>query len=269
MPIVKESGPKKFSRKRDFDARFRLAIHKQKTTQFHSKSMNPVAICGCPGSGTSLITKMLRHAGLFTGSDSGPFNARKYHESQCFKKYNQLFLTTTINIDYAPKSVLQFQSHNELMKEKIDELVDLVDLEKLLESYWGEFRIEDQPWGWKDPRNSATLMIWEKLFPQLKILLISRQWKWKDLWKSGGTESGNWFRKNSNRKVRQMYLEPVCVGNSSTFIVDVFKLPMMLSVFEVCSNGVDLMKLRLTSSMSFYAKLNLKEVESFKSRFQV
>lgn len=32
----------------------------------------------------------------------------------------------------------------------------------------------DIPWGWKDPRNTFTLPFWLKLFPQAKVIHISR-----------------------------------------------------------------------------------------------
>jgi len=194
----------------------------------HNKpSMNsPILLCGCPGSGTSLVAKMLRHAGLFTGADSGPADARKYHESQCFMKYNIQFLTDTINFSHAPKSVLQFQSHNANMRLQLESLTKMVDRNQLLSEYWGDS--ENMPnspiWGWKDPRNSATALIWKQVFPELRVIIISRNWRWRDRWKFGGSDSGNWYRKQSTAELREMYQHPIGIEPESQLRIDVDQL---------------------------------------------
>jgi len=172
---------------------------------------SPILICGCPGSGTSLVTKILRHAGLFTGADSGPPDARKYHESQCFKRYNERFLSETILFSHAPKSVEQFEKHNQLMVQRLESLAQLVDRDALLREYWGDSENlkAEAIWGWKDPRNSATALIWKEVFPQIRVIVISRNWKWRDLWKSSGTESGKWYRKQSTSALRDLYCDPI------------------------------------------------------------
>ena len=187
---------------------------------------SPILICGCPGSGTSLVAKILRHAGLFTGADSGPFEARKYHESQCFMKYNIQFLTQTINFPHAPKSVEQFNHHNSRMPQQLAELTELVDLNELLSEYWGDLNLATSrpAWGWKDPRNAATAMIWNRVFPHLRVIVVYRNWRWRDRWKSGGSDSGNWFRKQSTAELRELYQHPIGIDQDSIFNVDVDRL---------------------------------------------
>ena len=194
---------------------------------------SPLVICGCPGSGTSLVTKMLRHAGLFTGSDSGPIEARKYHESQCFKQYNIQFLTRTIDFPHAPKSVQQFETHNSRMKENLDEIALSVDRDSLLAEYWSNVDESSahQAWGWKDPRNSATVMIWREIFPQLRVIVVCRNWKWRDRWKSGGSDSGNWYRKQSTAEIRKLYQNPIGIDANSMLHVDVDRFTTDANLF--------------------------------------
>ena len=189
----------------------------------------PILICGCPGSGTSLVTKILRHAGLFTGIDSGPADARKYHESQCFKRYNEDFLNRTIAFPHAPKSVDQFTTHNRLMREQIETLAESVERSPLVDEFFGspETNVREDVWGWKDPRNSATAMIWREVFPQLRMIVVDRNWRWRDRWlrrKSSGTESGNWYRNESTQELRQLYRQPIGMKQVSTLYVDVDQL---------------------------------------------
>ena len=186
----------------------------------------PILICGCPGSGTSLVTKILRHAGLFVGADAGPADARKYHESQGFKHYNIQFLSQTIDFPHAPKSVNQFQTHNARMLQEHGRLADLVNRDQLFSGYCGGSTSLplNQPWGWKDPRNSATAMIWQDVFPGLRVIAISRTWRWRDRFKSGGSESGNWYRKKSTAELRALYENPIGFDSNSIFRVDVDQL---------------------------------------------
>lgn len=198
----------------------------------------PILLCGCPGSGTSLVAKILRHAGLFTGADSGSFDARKYHESQCFKGYNIQFLTQTIKFPHAPKSVQQFNNHNAIMKQQLEQLVQLVDRDQLLSDYWGDSSGDpkDQSWGWKDPRNSATAMIWRAVFPDLRLIVICRngRWldRWLDRWKSGGSDSGKWYRQRSTAKLRELYQTPIGIDPNSLLQVDVDQLTTDVDFFE-------------------------------------
>lgn len=182
-------------------------------------------ICGCPGSGTSLVTKMLRHAGLFTGQDSGPIEARKYHESQCFKHYNEQFLTQTIGFPHAPKSVQQFRAHVEVMQQRGESLARLIDREQLLNEFCGaEPDAIERPWGWKDPRNSATAAVWQAVFPEIRALVVTRKLRWRDRWKPGGTDSGKWYRQRSTRSLRRLYAREPAELVGDTLLVDVDRM---------------------------------------------
>lgn len=49
----------------------------------------PVVICGCHGSGTSYLVKLLRHNDFEAGKDSGDISSRKVHESKAFSRANE------------------------------------------------------------------------------------------------------------------------------------------------------------------------------------
>ena len=207
-------------------------------------------LCGCPGSGTSLVAKILRHSGLFLGADAGPLDARKYHESQTFKQANIRFLSHTIDFPHAPKSTEQFQSHNLRMSEEYAKLAKSVDCDQLLSEFVGHdgCQLSKQPWGWKDPRNSATALIWREVFPQLRALVICRRWRWRDKWKSGGSESGIWYRKHSTAKLRSMYENPIGLDDASILRVDVDQLT---SDRQVLQGVLDWCKLSVDPSLNF------------------
>ena len=168
----------------------------------------PIIICGCPGSGTSLVTRMLRHAGFFAGTDAGPLESRKFHESNIFRQVNQQLLGESIDFPHAPKSKRQFVDHLKYCSQHLQAMQEKIDLDRILEIYWGDARDEQAIWGWKDPRNSANLMIWRTQFPDLRVLVIERLWSKKMLTQDGGSASGNWFRTESTSAVRNQYLNP-------------------------------------------------------------
>ena len=183
----------------------------------------PILICGCPGGGTSLVTKMLRYAGLFAGADAGPREARKYHESNVFVESNRKFLDQTIGFPHAPKADWQFVEHVEKSRNQLKPLLESVDRERLLNTFWGEDS-RDSVWGWKDPRNSATALIWRELFPTMRVLIIRRQWTKPMLGQPGKSEAGIWFRTQSDQKLRQMYYHPAGIEGLDRHEIDFDKL---------------------------------------------
>ena len=166
----------------------------------------PILICGAPGSGTSLVTKVLRRSGVFVGSDAGPQEARKFHESVCFREANNLILNATIGFPHAPKTTAQFLQHIEMLEQNPQELASLVDVKRLLRQYWRS----KEPcllWGWKDPRNSANVLLWRKLFPELRILTVNKNWSWRER-NRDGSKAGHWFRRQSTWRLRRLYRNP-------------------------------------------------------------
>jgi len=183
----------------------------------------PVLICGCPGSGTSFVTKVLRYAGMFSGADSGPLDARKFHESKSFRDANKRFLIETTGISYSPKGVLQFAEHVDRVRKQLKQLVQLVDKTELLKTYWGKYPVAGV-WGWKDPRNSANSIIWREIFPDLRVLTIRRRWEKKMRRQKTGSVAGEWFRHESSTNLREMYTHPPGVEGLESHVVDFDRL---------------------------------------------
>jgi hypothetical protein len=67
-------------------------------------------------------------------------------------------------------------------------------------------------------------MIWKQIFPQLRVIVVCRNWRWRNRWKFGGSDSGNWFRKQSTAELREMYQAPIGIDPESLFKVDVDRL---------------------------------------------
>jgi hypothetical protein len=130
-------------------------------------------ICGAPGSGTSLVTKMLRTLGMFAGSDAGSLSDRKFHESIAFRNANNLILSATIDFPHAPKSAKQFHDHVSILEDSLTKWVALINLAELRNGYLGESN-DCKWWGWKDPRNSANVLLWKTIFPDLRIITIRK-----------------------------------------------------------------------------------------------
>ena len=184
----------------------RPVIRKRYASQKPMITETPILICGAPGSGTSLVTKVLRRSGVFVGSDAGPQEARKFHESVCFREANNLILNATIGFPHAPKTTAQFLQHIEMLERDPQELASLVDIKHLLRQYW----CSKEPrllWGWKDPRNSANVLLWRKLFPELRILTVNKNWSWRER-NRDGSKAGHWFRRQSTWRLRRLYRNP-------------------------------------------------------------
>ena len=185
--------------------------------------LDPILICGCPGTGTSLLAKMLRYCGIFLGNDAGPLTDRKFHESECFRDANNQILSRTINFPHAPKGASQFRQHNEQMLAQINEITGLIDVESIMARFWAD-QDRNQPWGWKDPRNSATAFVWQTFFPRLRVLVLERKWSTKVAEEPAKSLAGRWFRTESENQVRRLYQHPVGIDPSQIVRVDFDRL---------------------------------------------
>ena len=134
----------------------------------------PIMIAGMHRSGTSMVTDILHKLGLIIGNKLDSNN-----ESLFFQRINIWMMSLISSSWDSPKS---FNSIDLEVKENI-----IVQLNKLLDSRtnsiyfgWssiinkGSFDNIDNPWGWKDPRNTFTENIWREVFPSLKAVYIIR-----------------------------------------------------------------------------------------------
>ncbi len=174
---------------------------------------------------------MLRYAGMFVGADAGPRATRKFHESKIFRDCNKKILIETINFSHSPKGVRQFEEHVLKAQSQLERLVTLIDKQQLLKTYWGEHE-EADIWGWKDPRNSATAIVWREIFPGMRVLVIKRAWSRQMRQQIGGSESGDWFRQSSSRKLREMYWHPPGIDGLDSYVVNFDRLLIEASELE-------------------------------------
>ena len=136
----------------------------------------PVIVIGMHRSGTSAVVRALDELGLFTGHDLEP-NA----EARFFLRLNEQMLRMAGAYWDSPEPMLQLLEDDEL----VEWLARWLDLQlhgfgtSLYLSKPGWVRYRDirrypQPWGWKDPRNTLTLPVWLRLFPDAKVVNVVR-----------------------------------------------------------------------------------------------
>jgi hypothetical protein len=138
---------------------------------------SPVLILGMHRSGTSLLTRALKDAGLFLGLDIEDAT----HESNFYIRINDLLLSQAASNWSALHSV------DALIKSD-DSMNLFTDYYRVLKNGWrysdylGVTRYFGRKigmssadlWGWKDPRNCLTLPFWLKIYPNLRVINIKR-----------------------------------------------------------------------------------------------
>ena len=125
----------------------------------------PFIIIGMHRSGTTLLAKVLERSGIFMGVMKDP-NFEAYH----FLSLNQQSLAAAggswINpvrprADISESADVLYREHFKLNGRL---------------AIWSN-RLQNPAWGWKDPRNTFTLKLWLKLFPQAKVIHLKREQK--------------------------------------------------------------------------------------------
>lgn len=165
----------------------------------------PIVIVGSPGGGTSYIAKLLKYRGLYCGTDSGNMSLRKNHEPITFTSFNDLirFYDGEYELWYTEE---ELQRKQERIK-KTPFLYSLLfknHMKYKFKNFWGNAPF-DSIWGWKDPLCSITLPIWHNIFPQARLMIVTRTQE--KLSKSMVDIEGNWFRKAPDYVLRY-YLKP-------------------------------------------------------------
>lgn len=146
----------------------------------------PLIIVGMHRSGTSLVAGMLGSLGVYVGpefatpSDGDLITAARagrqsgYAEAAAFFRLNELLLRAS-RASWSRVDPL-LQRRNQTAWSQCAELALRLQtgrsllrdfLQPLPENYRGA-------WGWKDPRNSLTLPLWLKLFPEARIIHVVR-----------------------------------------------------------------------------------------------
>lgn len=146
----------------------------------------PVIVMGMHRSGTSLVAGMLGALGVYVGPEFGPVagtdlvsTAQRgrqtgYAEAAAFFRLNELLLRVArcswcrVEPFLRRRSQPAWAAAAELLLRVHTGRSLLRDfLQPLPETYQGA-------WGWKDPRNSLTLPLWRRLFPEARIIHVIR-----------------------------------------------------------------------------------------------
>ncbi|WP_456399496.1 sulfotransferase [Persephonella sp.] len=137
-------------------------------------SQPPVIIIGMHRSGTSLLSRVLEKTGIFMGTKKDENN-----EALFFLKFNDWVLKqANATWDNPYNYTLADEDFKNLMtglaKKYIKSLrrIEYLGFKRSLK--YRSLEEIDFPWGWKDPRNTFTLDIWLKVFPNAKIIHIYR-----------------------------------------------------------------------------------------------
>lgn len=136
----------------------------------------PVVIAGVHRAGTTMVASVLSDLGLFIGARLDP-NA----ESEFFQGLNEWVLDQAGATWDRPLAVHDLLDDPSLRALVLDYLAVSIGSPRSL-SYLGPRRWAvarwpgglDEPWGWKDPRNTFTRPLWDELFPAAKVIHVVR-----------------------------------------------------------------------------------------------
>lgn len=138
--------------------------------------IQPVIILGMHRSGTSLVTNLLEQLGLFVGWRKDPNN-----EAMLFLRLNEWMLRQCGGAWDQPAPMRLLHRDRQIRSLTVDYLRSRMSDLKVagyLGPAWRPWRRSllamDRPWGWKDPRNTFTLPIWQDLFPGAKAIHVYR-----------------------------------------------------------------------------------------------
>jgi hypothetical protein len=139
-------------------------------------SRPPIIIIGMHRSGTTMVTRLLQEMGLFTG-----WKLDENHEAAFFSKHNTWLLNSAGGrwdnpacIDYLYSDTEGVDMAVQYLRHRMSSVscYEYFGLARSLK-YRSIFNITE-PWGWKDPRNTLTLPLWMRLFPEARVIHVVR-----------------------------------------------------------------------------------------------
>jgi hypothetical protein len=128
----------------------------------------PILVIGASRSGTSLLTRILRANGLQVGAD-----VESNYESKACQKINRWILANASAGLEAPDRIdllLADEPARMLVGEAVREYI----LTGRGGGYWPRWRRRADWFGFKDPRTTFTLPIWEAVFPNVQVIHMFR-----------------------------------------------------------------------------------------------
>ena len=213
-------------------------------------------------SGTTLLVRLLERCGVFMGAQQ-----TRNGESIFFQNINKeildLFGCSWRCLDFLPDPD-KMQRHFKWLYTKVDRYLK----SGLIYKYWGlidSLRLLRTPslsWGWKDPRNSLTLQIWQRIFPSALIVHIIRDGRdvalsllQREIKRESGKDIFNEIEKRS-RFIEYLSLWESYIQNIKG-ILPLFKNPYTIKYEQLLSTPLQELKtLLLTLNISFRGSLN-------------
>lgn len=137
----------------------------------------PLLIVGMHRSGTSMLTRILRHQGIFLGHD-----IQEDDEAWFFLEINRWMLQMAGTDWDHPLPTLDLMAEPEdiaTLARVVARKLSGLGTHRYLGPHWwrARGRINGRlcfPWGFKDPRTSLFLPVWLHLFPEARVLRIRR-----------------------------------------------------------------------------------------------
>ncbi len=136
----------------------------------------PIIIIGMHRSGTSLLTRLLEEFGVFFG-----IRTSRNEEAIWINRINYWIFEQCSATWERPEGMDTLLSSPEICEVIQDYIHGITkgpaSIKYLGTANWlryGSMFGISRPWGWKDPRNTYTLPLWLALFPQSKIIHITR-----------------------------------------------------------------------------------------------
>ncbi len=143
---------------------------------FKQPLRSPVIILGAHRSGTSIVTRLLEQLGMFVGARLDE-NAEALH----FSRLNTWVLhcsggrwDTPSCIEYLLADEPGVELAADYLHQRLALISSLSYLGKENALRYGSVYQIPTAWGWKDPRNTITLPLWLKLFPNALLIHVVR-----------------------------------------------------------------------------------------------
>lgn len=136
--------------------------------------VSPIIVIGMGRSGTSMLSSILEQCGVYMGADQD-----HNKESLFFQRQNKwLFNQADVRWDSPENFKFVTEDFNKLSVEILNN--HLKSFRRVSYLGWRQslkyrsiYKL-DIAWGWKDPRNTYTIDIWSKIFPNAKVIHIYR-----------------------------------------------------------------------------------------------